>query len=852
MKLLLSVVITGIFCCFAVTSGNAQSNFSAEEYGSFLESNRNLTGEQALTLHAPYNTYYKDIDNGMSQPEPAYLDSVTIKFELTGPELELLSNNHFVVTERVASNFAYMLHNIYHKDLPVFLSTDAVLHALHASYDHILMDLEREILVPNLAEFLDALYNNYRQLLDKYKSNEAMQKSLGDVDLYITTAKSLLADAKLSPQYISEEEFSTVWDAVISEKMTFMPLFSERERKLDFSQFTVRGHYTDDDWGKPLGPYFRCMMWLGRIDFLLTPPPDFGSMAWEKEDLLRMNLDALLLNELIEISLARYLLDKNDEIITFMVGESDNLTPSELAEIVGSQGISRADDILDDTKFDALMRALEESADSGQRILSNFFIMNPFSDKPDKLPISYRLMGQRFILDSYIFSNVVYDRIINDGKKIWRPMPDPLDALFVLGNDDALPLLQEELETYKYSSQLTSLRYLVDSYDDAFWEKSLYNTWLQAIRRLNPPEDRTGFPYFMLTGAWQQEKLNTQLASWAQLRHDNLLYAKQSYTGGTVCSFPHSFIEPYPAFYRQIGAFADKADAYFSTIPSNSWIIQNITRYFERLKEVVDKLEVLSHKELDGQAFTTDEEEFLQKMLFQEGGSGAPPFSGWYADLFYIIEDAVKLDFVVADVHTQPTDEFGSVVGKVLHVGVGKVNLGVFIADSPSNDFQPMAFVGPVMSYYEQTTNNFDRLTDERWTKLVTSDDIPPRPDWVNVYLADQKGNACTDGRKLLSVPYTSTAVQDETPPEEFRILQNYPNPFNPSTTLFYNLTQAGNVNLTIYDSIGQKIATLVDAARPAGLHTVQWNAGEVSSGIYFCRIRTGASEQTIKMLLMR
>ena len=152
---------------------------------------------------------------------------------------------------------------------------------------------------------------------------------------------------------------------------------------------------------------------------------------------------------------------------------------------------------------------LVSSADYGQRILSNFFIMNPFSSEPDDLPISFRLMGQRFIIDSYIFSNVVYDRIIYEGLKIWRPMPDPLDALFVIGNEDALPLLREELDRYKYSSQLSALRYLVDAYDDSYWNESLYNTWLQAIRMLNPPSDKTGFPFFMQTVAWQQEKLNT-------------------------------------------------------------------------------------------------------------------------------------------------------------------------------------------------------------------------------------------------------------------------------------------------------------------------------------------------------
>ena len=71
-------------------------------------------------------------------------------------------------------------------------------------------------------------------------------------------------------------------------------------------------------------------------------------------------------------------------------------------------------------------------------------------------------------------------------------------------------------------------------------------------------------------------------------------------------------------------------------------------------------------------------------------------------------------DFTIADVHTQPTDENGNLVGRVLHVGTGMLNLGVFLAESPSNGFAPTAFVGPVMSYYEYTTENFERY-DRFW-----------------------------------------------------------------------------------------------------------------------------------------
>ena len=68
----------------------------------------------------------------------------------------------------------------------------------------------------------------------------------------------------------------------------------------------------------------------------------------------------------------------------------------------------------------------------------------------------------------------------------------------------------------------------------------------------------------MKSAAWQQEKMNTQLASWSQLRHDNLLYAKQSYTGGTGCSFPYSYIEPYPEFYGRLKQFAQNAGDFFN------------------------------------------------------------------------------------------------------------------------------------------------------------------------------------------------------------------------------------------------------------------------------------------------
>ena len=825
---------------------SAQSDFNLEAYRQFVEDNRDLPAATLLARHVPAAPWYSSIEGSFTPARFSYLDSIQLKFGLTADELTLLEGNRFMVTERLTYGcFRDALMDIFHLDLPVFVTTDAILHALHASYDKILMDLELYYLRPRLAAALDAMSTGFPGLVSKYADQPALSDPLRDVDLYLTVARSLLADAELAPQLTEPAAVHAVLEAIQSEMLVKLPLFTDVDRGLDFSQFTVRGHYTDEP---ELSTYFQCMIWLGRIDFIMTDPPVEWKLSYD--GLRRMNMGALLLNELLDLAAVRTGLDEIDCVIEFLVGESDNLTPTELSGVTAAQGLTGADGLLDDTAFDGFRVALKATPEYGQRILSMIIQgRDSLYTDPVELPVSFRLMGQRFIVDSQVFSRVVYDRIVYQGAKIKRMMPDPLDAMFALGNDDALPLLSEELDRYPYAAQLAEQRYLVDTYDDSFWNLSLYNVWLKAIRTLNAPQPNGDLPLFMKTTAWRQQKLNTQLASWSQLRHDNLLYAKQSYTGGAVCSFPHSYVEPYPEFYRAIGDFADKSGAYFEQLDVSSMI----TYFFGRMSTIMDTLETIAQKELDRQPFNEEEKWFLKRMLYQSGGC-VPVFNGWYTYLFYNgYDDPAGEDFVIADVHTQPTDEGGAIVGKVLHVAVGPINLGVFLAPSPSSDFQTMAFVGPVMSYYEHVTEMFDRFTDERWEDLVKAKDLPPRPDWVNIYLADSLGVAFFGGRQLPGITYTDVGTHDpDGLPERFMLAQNYPNPFNPATTLRYELPRAVPVSLIVYDLMGRKISTLVNERQPAGEYRVLFEASHLPSGIYLARLIAGEYHRSIKLLLMK
>ncbi|MCF6271459.1 MAG: T9SS type A sorting domain-containing protein [Melioribacteraceae bacterium] len=88
--------------------------------------------------------------------------------------------------------------------------------------------------------------------------------------------------------------------------------------------------------------------------------------------------------------------------------------------------------------------------------------------------------------------------------------------------------------------------------------------------------------------------------------------------------------------------------------------------------------------------------------------------------------------------------------------------------------------------------------------------------------------------------------------PQKFEISQNYPNPFNPSTTITYALPKAGDVEVSVYNIMGQKVAALVKAHQSAGVKEVTWNAGNLSSGIYFYSVKYGDKVKNMKMLLLK
>jgi hypothetical protein len=529
------------------------------------------------------------------------------------------------------------------------------------------------------------------------------------------------------------------------------------------------------------------------------------------------------------------------------------VTCKNIQDLIQENSIQQASALLDTTVWKKFQDTLRQKPYTFQRIVSQILWSDPLSPDQVQPASAFLLLGQRFIIDSYITGNVVYDRVKQPNH---RMLPSPLDVLFALGNDAAAQLLDSQLQLYSYAPNLAALRYMVDAYDSSFWTSTIYNGWQNCIRGLNPPAVRDSLPAFMHTAAWWQHKMNTQLASWAELRHDNLLYAKQSYSGSVTCSFPESYVEPIPEFYSRIRIFAGIASTFF-----NRMKMVPPSLYFQTLASTADTLQAIAQKNLIHTPISEAEHTFLQHMLnitTSGGGCGGPvtSYTGWYPQLYYTGQSGFdKYDALIADIHTAPTDADGNPVGWVLHVGTGKVDM--MVLNAATTDGRAMSYVGPVYRYYEYVSTNFKRLTDEEWRAMGENPPIA-RPSYVYLYLADSTGKSPGSPSSLITTDVHETPLPPA--PTDFQLSQNFPNPFNSTTIIPFSipaLLAHQPVSVKIFNTTGQEISELLHQVLPEGSYMVRWDGTKHSglgaaSGVYFYTVTIGVKQQTGKMMLLK
>jgi hypothetical protein len=307
-----------------------------------------------------------------------------------------------------------------------------------------------------------------------------------------------------------------------------------------------------------------------------------------------------------------------------------------------------------------------------------------------------------------------------------------------------------------------------------------YTAWLAALRGLSVPTTGPGYPEAMRTRAWGMKTLNTQLASWTQLRHDTLLYAKQSYTTPFICSYPYGFVEPRPEFWQAMKNLSEVAAAAIARLPvpfgtitiaeralDEGWgggpsqfitcdpavVRQNQLAALSKLSSTMTTLEIIAQKELNQQSLTAEENGFLKGIMEYLGicRFGENGYTGWYPALFYQNifwsnlgstnnndpfhkrQGCAMFDALVTDVHTDLPDDLVCDPGAVIHEAVGHVHLLMIAVD---NGRDRMVYAGPVFSHYELEVPGVNRISDDEWQATLTTGIKPKSPEWTRSFLA--------------------------------------------------------------------------------------------------------------------
>ncbi len=694
------------------------------------------------------------------------IENITSEFRLNKRGNELLMTNGFVIIDYgYVDDIVAPYSAMERRGVPIFVTSDTLLHLYHIQFDEILKGAEER-------EFFDALLDMSAAMLERSVQDHGNYDNATDPEMkeaarrnvaYFAVALKLLQTPteeyngtedirKINftvPDYVQSEVDCEIANIERHEGFAASHIFNSDPNRLcmdeccyceDYSQYVPRGHYTRSE---KLKRYFKAMMWYGRMAFLMkggnaTECSGIETPLITEEDAKLATIQASLIAlELLDTSAGNNTIQEHwnriYSVTSFFVGTADDLTPYEYQSAIVAVFGSDFDtaELADDGKMLELkaelagLKSPEIYGGSGVCVIYPPITREKLYECLDKTK-GFRFMGQRFIPDSYMFQQLVTPAVgmyignetpftmCVTGAGRARCFPRGLDVMAVLGSGCAENILREDGDTKyegmntSYDKQLEELKTEFSGFDTAEWNRNLYWSWLYTLKPLLN-EFGDGYPTFMQTEAWQKKELQTSLASWTELKHDTILYAKQSCTPPT-CALPQpiiGYVEPVPEFYARLLRLTEMTEDGLTDLD-----ILNETekKRLQSLERILNRLINISTDELENRELTEDDYEFIRDF-------------GEHLDYVVTgVDTEGKETTIVADVHTDCN------TGMVLEEGVGYVKLILVAYRVP--DGRILLGAGPVFSYYEFKHPVGDRLTDEAWKEML-QDNPPDVPEWV-------------------------------------------------------------------------------------------------------------------------
>lgn len=291
--------------------------------------------------------------------------------------------------------------------------------------------------------------------------------------------------------------------------------------------------------------------------------------------------------------------------------------------------------------------------------------------------------------------------------------------MHVMGSDRAMELLAEggDAAWQGYPESAQQIRAEWDTLTAKDWNQNLYYGWLYTLKPLlAAKETRKGYPTYMQTQAWEDRALTAALVSWAQLRHDTILYAKQSYTmmAGGIPREPRvvGFVEPQPEFYARMHSLCSMMERGLGAL---NILAPKAERRLKRLNQMVERLKRISEEELQNKELSAEDYKYIKDFADSVAWTLQPEYGE--------LDDRALRTDIVADVHTDGNSR------QVLEVGTGKLRMCAVAYLNPDGDL--LVGFGPVLTFHEFKHPISDRLTDEAWQKMLESGKTPADPHWI-------------------------------------------------------------------------------------------------------------------------
>lgn len=658
----------------------------------FIERIQQRERELRKTQYNPREGYLVDPDKMLN----------TFQLSTFDPQLkDKLGRNGFAI---VPGNKIQLFH-VYEKndysDFPSFVTTDLYLQLFHFYFDAVVRDIEEKTLDSLVQVLCRTMYDEV-SVRAKTTTDKRWRAANEYVQAYFSIAYSLLTGQDPLP-------VATTYTQMVQDELRkinasqddFSDFLDYHDVYYSYSLFRPRGHYTRNE---RIQRYFRAMMWLQNVHFGTDKPQQMAYAV--------ALADAVNSNKKVQKAYSDVF-----SPMTFIFGKPDNVTIQQVYEEVQKMGIGMEKLLKSKRAMRLLGQRIEMIGESQTRIRPKFEVTSH---------CKINFMPQRYMPDAEVLNEMVDAK--NTPTK--RGVPSALDVFASMGNTLADKILLGDLHAAEqWEDFLPTLANMKQRMGEIDWDETVATRWLNSLMVM--AGDDANYPYFMRTEQWGKKNLNTALASYAELKHDAILYAKQP--AGAECGgygppepILKGYVEPNIAFWNRAIALC------------------------QTLKDVLQRYHLMTEKAVTGTDALIEQAQFLLQMS-QKELQHISLTDAEYNQIEIIGSTFEYISLQLAKSDEQFLDGWDNVHGADREVSIVA---DVYTANAPNNPNKAILYEatgpayeiyvivdidgdliltrGAVLSYREFTRPlGEQRLTDEEWQQYRRNHPSYGIPSWM-------------------------------------------------------------------------------------------------------------------------